>query len=275
MINIYEYLDYQQFLKDYVNFKKKEKPWFSYRYLASKLRIDHSNLIKILLGKRHLSRNIARTLAAFIRFNARETEYILTLVEFNKAKNQVKCKHLLEKLFSIRDIIPKKLEPHQYEYYQHWYYTAIYTILDYYEFRDDYIALARELNPPISAKQAREGIGLLEKLKLIEKDTNGRYVQTEKKITTGKSWHSAAIQRFQEETLKLALNSLDHHPKNVRDFSTLTMTISESDLEDIREITNHFRSSVIKVVHESEQADRVYQLNVQLFPMTKLKRDLL
>ena len=56
MANIYEYFDYQLFLRDYVESQKKDNSWFSYRYLASKLNMDHSNLIKTALGKRHVSK---------------------------------------------------------------------------------------------------------------------------------------------------------------------------------------------------------------------------
>lgn len=269
MVTIYEYFDYQQFLRDYIEFQKKDKSWFSYRYLASKLNMDHSNLIKMVLGKRHASKQNVVSITKFIKFSAKEAEYFNVLVEFNKAKNQTRSKLLLEKLLAIKNIDPKKLEPHQYEYYRQWYYTAIYSLLDYYDFHGDYKSLAGELNPPVSVKEAKESIALLEKLQLIRKDADGRYVQTQKMITSGQSWHAFAIQRFQEETIKLALNSLLTHPKNIRDISTLTMSLTKSDMEAVREITEQYRKSVIKVIHESGPGDTVYQLNIQLFPMTR------
>jgi uncharacterized protein (TIGR02147 family) len=271
MINVYDYVDYQLFLRDLIESRKKENAWFSYRYLAARLSMDHSNFIKIVMGKRHVSGKNAASIAKVFKFNPKEAEYFKTLVEFNKAKNQAKTKLLFEKLIAIKNISLKKLEPSQYDYYRHWYHTAIYSLLDYYEFRGDYAALAAELNPPVTAKQARLAISLLENLRLIRKDDDGRYVQSEKLITTGQRWHSVAIQAFQEETLKLAINSLSNHPKNVRNISTLTMSLCKPDMEAIRELTEQYRKSIIKVMSESGPGDSVYQLNVQLFPMTKPK----
>lgn len=271
MINVYEYFDYQHFLGDYIASRKKEKSWFSYRYFASKLSMDHSNLIKIVMGKRHASQTNVAAIAEELKFNPKEAEYFKTLVEFNKTKNQAKTRLLFEKLIAIKNISLKKLEPNQYDYYRHWYHTAIYSLLDYYEFQDDYAALSAELNPPITVKQARESVALLEKLRLIRKNGDGRYVQTEKMITTGERWHSVAIQTFQEETLKLAISSLSQHPKNVRDISTLTMSLAKPDMEAIRELSEQYRKSIIKVINESGPGDSVYQLNVQLFPLTKPK----
>jgi uncharacterized protein (TIGR02147 family) len=269
MVSIFDYFDYQLFLKDHIDSRKKGKTWFSYRYLAAKLSMDHSNLIKIVLGKRHASGKNVIAITKVLKFNPKEAEYFKTLVEFNKTKNQAKTKLLFEKLVAIKNISLKKLEPNQYDYYRHWYYTAIYSLLDYYEFTDDYAALAAEINPPITVKQARETIELLEKLLLIRKEKDGRYVQSEKLISTGQRWHSVAIQTFQEETLKLAISSLSNHPKNVRDISTLTMSLGKPEMEAIRELSKQYRKSIIKVISESGPGDSVYQLNMQFFPLTK------
>jgi len=271
MAPLFEYFDYQQFLRDYIELRKKDSSWFSYRFLASKLNLDHSNLIKILLGKRHASKQNVESLVQFLKFNQREAEYFRTLVQFNKSKNDAKSRDLLEKLLSIKNITLKKLEPHQYEYYRNWYHSAIYSLLDFYEFKGDFAALATELDPAITVKQARESVVLLLKLGLIKKGEDGRYVQAEKTITSGQNWHSYAIQRFQEESINLALQSLQHQPRTVRDISTLTMTITKDDMEAIREITEQYRKSIIKVVSESGKGDTVYQLNIQLFPMSKPK----
>ena len=110
---------------------------------------------------------------------------------------------------------------------------------------------------------------LLEKLLLIRKEKDGRYVQSEKLISTGQRWHSVAIQTFQEETLKLAISSLSNHPKNVRDISTLTMSLGKPEMEAIRELSKQYRKSIIKVISESGPGDSVYQLNMQFFPLTK------
>jgi uncharacterized protein (TIGR02147 family) len=271
MVNIYEYFDYQQFLKDYINDRKLTSAWFSYRYMAANVNMDHSNFVKVVMGKRHVSGQNVAHLAEFLKFNVKEAEYFKTLVEFNKAKNQAKSKVLFEKLIAIKNISLKKLEPHQYEYYRRWYHAAVYTLLDYYDFRGDYRALAAALDPAITVEQARESIGLLEKLQLIRREADLRYVQTQKLISTGQKWHSLAIQSFQEETIKLALNSLLNHSRDVRDISTLTMSLGKAEMTAIREITEEYRKSIIKVIHESGPGDTVYQLNVQFFPMTKPK----
>ncbi len=271
MDSVYEYFDYQEFLRDYFDNRKQQHSWFSYRYFAVKVKMDHSNLIKVLLGKRHISQRNALSIADFLQFTANEKEYFITLVQFNKSGDAKKSKALFEKLLGQKNITLQKIEPHQYDYYREWYYTAVYSLLDYYEFRGNYSALAAELSPSITVQQAKESIALLEKLHFIRKDEEGRYVQVEKLITTGQKWHSLAVQKFQEDAIRLAIGSLKNQPRNVRDISTLTVTLSENDMETIREITEQYRKSIIKVIHESGPGDTVYQMNIQMFPLTRPK----
>ncbi len=272
MPTIYNYLDYRLFLKDFYEENKKNSSFFSYRYIGTKVGIDAGNIVKILQGKRHLSKKLVQKFIEFCKFTSKEAEYFKTLINFNRAKTEKENKQLFEKLLSLKDVNPINVRADQYEFYQKWYYTAIAAVLYYYDFRGDYKALAEQLNPAISVKQAKESIKLLERLEFIGKNEEGRYVLTRNFVSTGDEWHSLAIHSYQEETIKLALESLENQPKDKRDISTVTITVADKDLQEIRELTKEYRKAVLKVIDDSElPKDKVYQLNVQLFPLTQVK----
>ena len=64
MKSIFEYIDYRRYLKDYYDFQKKTKKYFSYRFFAQKAGINSPILLKMVFdGKRNLSR---KTLEKFI-----------------------------------------------------------------------------------------------------------------------------------------------------------------------------------------------------------------
>jgi len=268
---IYNYMDYRHFLADYVEDQKEKRSWFSTRYFASKLNMDHSNLVKITLGKRHASKAIVSRIVNVLSLNPRETKYLKGLVAFNKAKTQAESKSAFAELLSVKNMSLRKLKPQQYDYYQKWYHTVIFSLLDYYEFKGDYRALAAQLNPKITAQEAQKSIELLESLGLIYKDKEGKYQHKHQLITSGEKWHSMAIQNFQEETVKLAQNALLNQSTKVREITTLTVTASKEDVEIIRELMSQFRKTVVELISESQSADSVYQVNIQLFPLTKPK----
>lgn len=269
MRSLFEYLDYQKYLEEYITFRKTEKDWYSYRFFAQSIGMDHGNFIKILQGKRHASKSTVDEIVRFLKFNPREAEYFRTLVEFNKSRREADTRRTFERLQLLLNFEMKELEPKHYAFYQKWYHTAIYNLLDHYEYRGDFRTLATQLDPAISPKQAQESIQLLSQLGLVTESEDGVIRQGEKAITTGNQWKDLSVQMFQEATLNLALQSLRNHPKERRDFSTLTMSIGREDLGKIKEATRAFRKSVVKIVQESPSSEAVYQMNIQFFPMTR------
>lgn len=276
MKTVYEFLDYREYLNAYVAYKKERNPHFSVRMLGGLLDIDASYLVKILKGVRHLSAKSLPRVMEYLKFSTAEQHYFKTLVNFNKARTEEQRRANLETLLTLRKPHTTNIESHQYQFYKKWYYTALRNLLEFYPFHkdDDYRALGLQLSPQISEKAARETIELLERLELISLDSDNRYVLTDNAITTGENWRSLAIKDYQVETIELSRQSLDRHPKEVRDVSTVTMNITEAEFDKIREMIQQLRSSVVNYVSDVENPDRVYQLNMQLIPLCQNGSDL-
>jgi uncharacterized protein (TIGR02147 family) len=175
-------------------------------------------------------------------------------------------------MLSINTAKSDKLGENQYEFFQKWYYGAVWSLLDGFPFKGDPKDLGNMLTPPIGAKEAKQALKLLEDLKLIEKDADGAYKSLGTNLTTGKEWRSLAIAQYQQEMIKLAGESLERFKKEERDISTLTVSIPESAIPEIRELTGEFRESLKKLVNSYPDPDRVYQLNIQMFPLTAKRK---
>jgi uncharacterized protein (TIGR02147 family) len=277
MGSIYDYLDYRKYFADFYKDRKGRCPFFSFRYWAAKIGTYASNIAKIIQKKRHASKDIIDKFMEFAGLDKREKQYFLALVKFNKAKTDQESKLLFDKLITIKNIKTEAMREWQYEFYQKWYHTAIFGLLYYYEFSGgSYRNLAMQLLPPISVEQAKESVTLLEKIGLIFRDKNGIYRHTTELISTGDEWRNIAIHSFQEESIKLALESLRNHPRSLRDISSVSLTVSGDDLIKIQELTRNYRKEILAIAKASEKPDRVYHINIQLFPMTNVleKKDL-
>jgi uncharacterized protein (TIGR02147 family) len=224
-----------------------------------------------MLKTRHLAEKSIPKITTFCKLSENESEYFHTMVLFIKAKSQRESRLHFEKLLSIRYIKNKRLVEWQYEYFNTWYHPVVRSVLEYFDFKDDFAQLGQQLSPQITEKEARESVRLLEKLKLIKRDENGRYQLTDAAVTTGEAWRSIAINAFQEQTIKLSQESLERHDRVFRDISTITMNIHAENFEEIRQRITEFRRSLIAYVGESSNPDRTYQLNIQLFPLTDTK----
>jgi uncharacterized protein (TIGR02147 family) len=272
MISIFEYLDYREYLRDFYNEQKKDKTFFSYRYIGRRVGMDSSYVIKVLQGHLHVSKKKIAKFTEMLHLNENEAEFFETLVLFCRAKSERERKLFFDKLFSISSVKAQCLAVHQYEFFQKWYYSAVWSLIDCTPFDGDFKALAERCLPAISVKEAKQSVKLLLKLNLIARRPDGTYHTTSLNLTTGGKWYSQAIEHYQREMIKLAQGAIERVPKKDRDFSTVTISVAEKDLPEIQEFVAKFRTSLIKLINSYSGSDRVYQLNVQLFPMSAEKK---
>jgi uncharacterized protein (TIGR02147 family) len=66
----------------------------------------------------------------------------------------------------------------------------------------------------------------------------------------------------------LAAEAIERIPKEQRDISTLTLSTSAACLEAIRERLSEVRQEIMEMVKMDGNAEEVYQLNFQVFPLT-------
>jgi uncharacterized protein (TIGR02147 family) len=264
---IFDYFDYTAYLRDYYTARHAVDFWFSYRYLQDKAGIDPGYLVKVFNGQRHLSARRVPPLAQALKLNKKETEYFALLVDFAKAKTAETSRLYFEKLLRYTDLGARVVDADMYEYYTKWYNVAIRNILSYFPVKDDFKALARMTVPPITAHEAKRSVRLLEKLGLVHKDAHGYYRQVEKLVTTGEEWKSMAIRRFQKDTIALAARALDEIPKEERDISTVTLTLSQESLDKARELTKEYRRNLLELAKSTADPEGAYHVNIQIIPI--------
>jgi uncharacterized protein (TIGR02147 family) len=270
MISVYGYLDYRAYLRDLFDDLKKNKPFFSFRYAAAKTGLDASNLAKILAGRRHLSVRAVPAIRKLAEFGDKEARYFGLLIRFNRARNDKVAREIFAQVMALQEPGSQRLAGDQLEFYAHWHHTALFALLDCMRYDGSNAqALAQALNPPLPVREARESLQLLQRLGLIERRSDGRFAPVPRVLTTGDTWKAVAIQQFQHETLKLAENALLNAPRETRDISTLTFSISRKDLAAAREITREYRKAMIKLAEASAPAEQVFQLNLQFFPLSR------
>jgi uncharacterized protein (TIGR02147 family) len=269
MPELFTYTDYRAFLRDFFEERREENAFFSLRYSQQKTGLDAGNLVKILQGERHLPKRYIDPFIELCGLKGRRALYFSVLVRYSRTKSNVEAREHFEQLAELKRAPSRTIESQQYDYFKSWHYAALRSLLDYYDFKGDYGALGAQLDPPVSPTEAKRAIEVLRSLGLIEKHAGGVFKPTDKIVTTGERWQSFAIESLQERIIELGRESLKRFPKERRDISTVTMSISSDDFRKIRTIIQECRRQILKVVHESEKAEGVYQLTMQLFPLTK------
>ncbi len=268
-ILVFDYFDYRKFLHDYYEWKRTRHSFFSYRYICRRIGMDHGSFIKMLQGQRHLPLKSIQKVAEVFDLGRRKAEYFELLVLYGRAKTERETKRYFEQLISFKELGVKNVEAGQYEFYQKWYYTAIRELVGIGEFGDDYEKLASMLDPPIKKSEAQKAIQLLKSLGFIRKNDKGIYELVSRYITTGDAWGAVAVRAFQRDTMRQAIDAIGAFGKKERDISTVTLTLNDNGMDMAKEKVSQFHRELLEISNMCGKADRVYQINIQLFPMSK------
>jgi uncharacterized protein (TIGR02147 family) len=264
---IFDYLDCIKYVRDYYEARHSVDRWFSYRYIQSKTGIDPGYLFKIFQGKKPLPQNKVGPIAKIFGLNKRESEYFNLLVLYNKAKSNEEIRKYFERMLSYTEVVSRIVDLRQYKYYTKWYYAALRQILSYYPFRGDYKALARMTVPPISASEAKGAVKLLRDLGFVEKAPDGTVRPKDQFLTTGEEWRSIAVRRFQQETIMLAHQALDTVGKDLRDISTVSVTLSPEGFKEAGERIKQFRKDMLELANRQDKPNGAYHVNIQMVPI--------
>lgn len=272
---VFEYLEYRSLLKDLYEYHRSLKPFFSYRYMGQKVGFRSAGFFtNIIKGRRNISVETAYKFAQLFKFTKRETEYFEALVNYEQANQHDQKKHHYEKLLSMRKSKARSLDADQYEYFQKWYYVAIRELLNFYPFTGDYADLAKRVRPYIKPSEAKAAIELLLRLGLVTCDDKGTYTLTDKTVTSYPDVPLVAVHNFQLQAMDLGKEAIDRFQHDMRSISTLTLSLSADTYKQIDEKLATFRREVLdQVKNDPAEADRIYQFNFQIFPLTDIRDD--
>ncbi len=175
MPNIFNYLDYREFLEDFYDEKKSGNPHFSFQVFASQAGFRSKSFIKLVIdGKKNLTAESIERLNKSLKLGDKQFAYFKDLVEFNQATSSQVQNFLMEKLLSYnKRNSARQVLQNQYDFYRNWYHNTIRELVCVVRFGDDFRMLGALVKPSISARKARQSVELLENLGLIRKKDNG------------------------------------------------------------------------------------------------------
>lgn len=271
--NLFEYLDFRVFLSDFLAEKRNENPHFSDRMVAFRLGCNPGFFNRILNGKRNLSPQYALKLIELLKFNAKQKRYFELLVSFNQAKKQIEKDHFFRQLDIFRTSKVKETAVAQHAMYSEWFYVVLRELINIIPCKaitdDTCRLLAKYFNPRVTPEQVRQAMTALDSLGLLAKRKNGSFSAKERFITSGAEIPQVVVNRILMQFIDLATLAVDRFPRQERSMSTLTFSVSEKGYGKIREKLDQYRREILAVVNEEREAvDRVYHLNMHLFPVT-------
>lgn len=273
-VDVFRFRDYRAFLREHYERSKRRRGGYSLRAFSRAAGLRSPNYLKLIMdGDRNLTSEMALRFAQGCGLSGEAVEYFCELVAFNQARlaSQRELHYGKLKRFSrFRKV--HKLDASQSAYHSEWYIPAIRELVACPDFVEEPAWIASVLMPPISPLQARRALAVLLELGLLVRGESGRLVQAEPLVETPSGPLGHHVVLFHRTLMAHAAQALDLVPREEREIASLTLCVSSAQFEQLQADLSVFRSALLQRYQADDQAERVVQLNFQLFPLSRSKK---
>lgn len=226
-------------------------------------------------GKRNLTVKSGTKFAKGLKLDESEKQYLLLLIQFEQAKTveiKTDLAHKIQTFLTKLNI--HSLHQAELSYYAHWYHILIRELTLLPDFQEDPKWIQSKIRVKLNETEIQKSIKTLEKLGLIQRDANNKIYSSCKNLNTQNEVISRFVSDYHKTMMKLASESIEAVPKKRRELSAVCLPLSENSLRTIKEKIQNLREEILSLSEQDrQQAHDVYQLNMQLFPLTYSKGD--
>lgn len=241
-----EFKDYRKELKYQFLEKKKKNDSYSLRAFARDLNLSVTVLHGVLNEERHLSKKNLEMLATKLGWTDHE----------------IQTARIGQKLVS--DPTQAILAEDEFHLISDWIHLAILNLSKIKDVDTDSIPNCLG----ISKQDSQEAIERLMRLNFIEMSPQKTLIRKLKPFGTTQDVSSRAIRTFHYQNLEKAKTALEEVTVERRDFLTIAAATDELKVQVVKKKIQEFRKEILSIL-ESDNPDRVYFLNLQLYPVSK------
>lgn len=279
------YTDFRRYLYEFYSFKKMEtsesvRP-YSYAHFSAAADIKSPNYLKLIIeGQRNLSKQMIGKFSKALGHSKSESDEFQALVLYGQAKTPGERNQHLKNLSDIR--IQKKikqgeLQSDEYERVPSWVMWVLHAMADQKNVDFNIDSLKKLISHQASKEEIQSSLkGLTERGELVPEGPESRgYKKSRELMNGGQNIPVELVRKLQAELIYLGLESLFKDRPQDREFGAMTVAMTEKEFEGLKFELRQLRKRLFKdysVARAKEKGDRVFQLNFQLFPITKASK---
>lgn len=247
-------IEAREILKTEFAIRKNRNPNFSMRSFAKWLDVSPAQLSQMLSGKRIITLKTLKKLSNRLDLSPIERQEMINSVStLNLGGDSDKKANFSEDQFKL---------------IADWHHFAILSLTKIKGASADPRWIAQRLG--ISVSVAAEAVMRLERMGILR--TKPHFEQIGDPIEMISEVPSGAIQKYHKQNLNLAMEKLETVPVEFRQFQSVSINMN---LKKIKLFKKHIDEFLNLAMQQSKKdaGEEVYNLNVQLFPVTKLKEN--
>jgi uncharacterized protein (TIGR02147 family) len=254
-----EQLAFQKILLGKYEEARSKNAHYSRRAFSKKLGISAGAISELLSGQRKVSLKLAEKIIGRLELDPQERVELLELfprgMKAPKSAGADKSKYL-------------QISADQFRVIGDWYHFAILTLMRSSTFKSnpDWIGQRFGIGSSIV-------VSALERLKRLGfiKEADKKLILAESLYRTSDDIANISVKRAHFQYLDKAREALETLAVEERDFTSLMLTMHPSQLPRAKELIRKFQDELMAELEDKPQPE-VYQLCIQMFPLTKNKK---
>jgi uncharacterized protein (TIGR02147 family) len=268
---LFQYDDYRRFLGDFFEDQKRKRAAFSHRYFAQKAGFTSSSFcLSVIKGRYNLSSSATEKMVRAMELDPRQAIFFGALIRYNQSKSATEREAAWVAIQSIRRQVEfTSLTLPQQGYFSRWFYPVLRELVTHPAWDGNWITLARRVDPALTVEETREALHNLESWGLIEKTPEGKF-RCSSVLLNAEGVPPIALREIRREFLQLGIGALDSKPPSQRFTTFTTLAMSESSYEYALKVLEEARRKIIAKAAGDERVEKVYEMVLQVFPLTKL-----
>jgi uncharacterized protein (TIGR02147 family) len=268
MNTIYAYTDYREYIRDFCAEKKRKNSAFSMRCAAVKCGVPSGTFTRIINGTRGIGPSLLPVFTEWLGLKHLEADYFKLLVKFQNCVSDADREKHYREILEYRSQMRNRIPEEKFNLFENWYNVALFELIKIFPEISDPVNLGSLLVPSVSETKVSHALEILQKNGFIKRTENG-YTAVSEFLSTGDYWESASIHAFQRTMCSLGTEALVRIPKDERDISTLSISVSDESFRAIAGILREAREKIRVIEQNDKNPKKVYQVNLQLFPVSR------
>lgn len=234
--------DTAQILQNELSRRCRSNPRYSLRALARTLGVSPANLSLILSRKRPASMRTVERMLSRLDLGPREREVISGI--------------------PLAIELEENLDLKIFEQVSTWIAYAILSLLKTKSFKKDERYIAKRLG--VTQHEVRAALSSLRQAGLLRD-----WERTASDLRLNNPISTSITRAFQRQLIERSIQSMENDPSTERDISSITFAMNKNQFQEAQDEIRRFRLRMAKIFEKPGEATDVYNLTVQLVPVTR------
>lgn len=278
---IQAYTDFRKYLSDFYKYKVDEysnrRGGYNYKVFSAAADIRSPNYLKLVIdGDRNITEKTIHKFAKALNLNKIDSQEFELLVMYGQALDPLERNRHLKKLSEFRmksRLRSGEINADAVSRAPSWAAWVMFALADHKSADFSVQGVKDLLRGRIKESDIERAVEhLLKNGSLIKDPTTGEIKKGLVIPPTPEDIPPEMIRRLQAELIYMGMESLSNDAIEDREFGSLSICLTQEEFEKLKFELRHLRKRIYKdtlVKREQSKGDKVYQFNIQLFPISK------